>query len=125
MYETAPRLEACLADLITLAPQAYIVIARELTKRHEEVLTGPAKEIAETLAARGTLKGEIVLLIEAPKDPGPADTDLDTFLARALVEGSVRDAADAAATALGIARRAAYTRALQLAAQPTTRGEES
>jgi len=124
VYETAPRLAACLADLISLAPQAHIVVARELTKRHEEVLAGPAREIAETLAARGTLKGEIVLLIETPSAPGPAEGDLDRFLAQALDEGSVRDAADAAAAALGIARRTAYKRALQLAAQSTSPGED-
>jgi 16S rRNA (cytidine1402-2'-O)-methyltransferase len=48
-------------DKETIKPT--IVIARELTKVHEEYLTGTAEELLETLKARPSIKGEITLLL--------------------------------------------------------------
>jgi 16S rRNA (cytidine1402-2'-O)-methyltransferase len=42
------------------------VVARELTKTHEEFLRGAASEVRTELAARDRVRGEITLLIEAP-----------------------------------------------------------
>jgi 16S rRNA (cytidine1402-2'-O)-methyltransferase len=63
-YEAPHRVKEVLADIVELlGPGRRVVIARELTKIHEEFLRGNAGEILETLNARGEIKGEITLLI--------------------------------------------------------------
>jgi 16S rRNA (cytidine1402-2'-O)-methyltransferase len=69
-YEAPHRILDTLADIETVfGPTQPIVIARELTKLHEEFLRGPVNELHTQLAARPSIRGEIVLLL-APK---PAD----------------------------------------------------
>jgi 16S rRNA (cytidine1402-2'-O)-methyltransferase len=63
-YEAPHRVKESVEDIVeVLGPERHIVIARELTKIHEEFLRGSAGEIFETLNARGDIKGEITLLI--------------------------------------------------------------
>jgi 16S rRNA (cytidine1402-2'-O)-methyltransferase len=63
-YEAPHRVLAALEDVIEiLGGSRHVVIAREVTKLHEEFLRGRAGEVLETLKARGTVKGEITLLI--------------------------------------------------------------
>jgi len=67
-YETPHRIGEALEDIVaTLGPERRVVIARELTKLHEEFLRGAAAEVLETLKDRSEIKGEITLLI------GPAE----------------------------------------------------
>lgn len=63
-YETPHRIVAALEDIaVVLGPARRVVIARELTKIHEEFLRGTAAEVLAAVKSRGELKGEIVLLI--------------------------------------------------------------
>src|ERR1700689_1679432 len=63
-YETPPRVGEALADVVeVLGNNRHVVIAREVTKLHEEFLRGRAGEVLETLKARDGVKGEITLLI--------------------------------------------------------------
>ncbi len=63
-YEAPQRIREALEDVVaTLGAQRAVVIARELTKIHEEFLRGSAAEILAAVNSRGELKGEIVLLI--------------------------------------------------------------
>ena len=62
-YETPHRLLQTLQIIGELSPGHHICIARELTKMHEEVLRGPVEEILSIFQKRGTVKGEIVLLV--------------------------------------------------------------
>lgn len=63
-YEAPHRIRETLDDAVAvLGAQRLIVIARELTKIHEEFLRGTAAELLETVGNRGELKGEIVLMI--------------------------------------------------------------
>ena len=62
-YEAPHRILECLEDIVeVLGPNRHVVIAREVTKLHEEFLRGRAAEVLETLKAR-PVKGEITLLI--------------------------------------------------------------
>ena len=62
-YEAPHRILDTLADIEAIfGPAQHIVVARELTKLHEEFLRGPASEVRATLAARASVRGEIVLL---------------------------------------------------------------
>ena len=68
-YEAPHRLKDALEDIVeVLGPQRHVVIAREVTKRHEEFLRGRAGEALEALNARGDIKGEITLLIGKPEE---------------------------------------------------------
>ncbi|MCC5808376.1 MAG: 16S rRNA (cytidine(1402)-2'-O)-methyltransferase [Opitutales bacterium] len=62
-YESTHRILKTLADIEeTLGKDRYICVARELTKRHETIVTAPAAEAREAVA-RGSQKGEFVVLI--------------------------------------------------------------
>jgi len=63
-YEAPHRVKEALEDIVEiLGGQRQVVIAREVTKIHEEFLRGPAEQVLETLKARGDIKGEITLLV--------------------------------------------------------------
>jgi 16S rRNA (cytidine1402-2'-O)-methyltransferase len=63
-YEAPHRIKEALEDIVEiLGGQRHVVIAREVTKLHEEFLRGHAEQVLETLKARGDIKGEITLLI--------------------------------------------------------------
>jgi 16S rRNA (cytidine1402-2'-O)-methyltransferase len=66
-YEAPHRLLETLADVIeVLGNDRHVVVAREVTKIHEEFLRGRAQEVLDQLKARGEVKGEITLLIAKP-----------------------------------------------------------
>jgi 16S rRNA (cytidine1402-2'-O)-methyltransferase len=63
-YEAPHRVKEALEDIVEiLGGQRHVVIAREVTKIHEEFLRGHAEQVLETLKARADVKGEITLLI--------------------------------------------------------------
>jgi len=63
-YEAPHRIVETLEDVVeVLGGARHVVVAREVTKLHEEFLRGRAEEIRETLKSRGEVKGEITLLI--------------------------------------------------------------
>lgn len=68
-YEAPHRVLEALADLERLMPRRPVVVARELTKLHEEFLRGTASEVRAALEARPTVRGEITLLV----GPGPVE----------------------------------------------------
>jgi 16S rRNA (cytidine1402-2'-O)-methyltransferase len=69
-YEAPHRIVETLTDVVeVLGESRHVVVAREVTKLHEEFLRGRAAEVLETLKAREAVKGEITLLI------GKADED--------------------------------------------------
>jgi 16S rRNA (cytidine1402-2'-O)-methyltransferase len=84
-YEAPHRVVESLEDVVeVLGAGRAVVIAREVTKLHEEFLRGRAGEVLENLKSRATVKGEITLLIGKPRENqarGAAD---------ALVRPSVR-----------------------------------
>lgn len=65
-YESPHRAAASLAAMARVFPERRVALCRELTKLHQEVLRGLAGELAAEVEARGDLKGEVVLLVDAP-----------------------------------------------------------
>jgi 16S rRNA (cytidine1402-2'-O)-methyltransferase len=66
-YEAPHRIVGALEDLVELlGPDRHVVVAREVTKLHEEFLRGRAEDLLATLKKRGDVKGEITLLIGKP-----------------------------------------------------------
>jgi 16S rRNA (cytidine1402-2'-O)-methyltransferase len=77
-YEAPHRLLETLSDVSEVLGEArHVVVAREVTKIHEEFLRGRAREILEQLKARGDVKGEITLLI-AKAEEGAAQSASET-----------------------------------------------
>jgi len=69
-YEAPHRIAETLTDIEAVFGAAqHVVIARELTKLHEEFLRGPVGEVSASLAARPVIRGEMVLLL-APEENG-------------------------------------------------------
>jgi len=67
-YEAPHRLQETLADVVeVMGPERQVVVAREVTKLHEEFLRGHAEELRKRLQER-KIKGEITLLIRAAED---------------------------------------------------------
>ncbi|MCS7089729.1 MAG: 16S rRNA (cytidine(1402)-2'-O)-methyltransferase [Verrucomicrobiota bacterium] len=65
IYESPHRIERLLQELATLCPDRLIVLARELTKKHEQFLRGRACEMLERARAQ-KIQGECVVLVEPP-----------------------------------------------------------
>ncbi len=64
-YETPHRIVDALGDVEAVFGAAQpVVVARELTKLHEEFLRGTVGELREMLAGRASVRGEMVLLLE-------------------------------------------------------------
>ena len=114
LYESPRRLQACLEDLAeACGPQRRAVVARELTKLHEEVVRGSLAELCEWAA--GPVKGEVVVVVEGAAEAGPVPTDDQLRAAvEALVSNGVsrRDAAASTAAAHGVSRRRVYNLAI-------------
>ena len=71
-YETPHRIVETLEDVVeVLGALRHVVIAREVTKLHEEFLRGRAGEVVETLKSRDGVKGEITLLIGKAEEAPP------------------------------------------------------
>jgi len=88
LYEAPHRIVESLEDIVhVLGPQRPVVIARELTKLHEEFIRGTAQEALERVRGR-ELKGEITLLIGKgrPAEAAPPRQDLRARLEQLMRE---------------------------------------
>ncbi|WP_263350878.1 16S rRNA (cytidine(1402)-2'-O)-methyltransferase [Acidicapsa acidisoli] len=88
-YEAPHRILETLADLESVwGPVLRVVVARELTKLHEEFLRGTVQEVKANLAARDRVRGEITLLVEAvPLTPETESRSLLVRLQQLEAEG--------------------------------------
>lgn len=112
-YESAPRLSASLGAMAEVLGPRRAVVARELTKMHEEFREDTLDALASAYEEKAP-KGEIVIVVYPPEQSAPEAGDIDAFLVDALKSMSVKEAASAAAEILGIPRKEAYGRALDL-----------
>ena len=111
-FESPNRLPAALTDLATaLGPDRRVVVCRELTKLHEEVVRGSAAEVAKHFAEGA--RGEICLVVEGAT---AVASDLPTAIAQvqALVASGARlkEASAEVADATGLRKRDLYEGAL-------------
>ncbi len=116
-HEAPHRLAATLADLAGAFGPRAAAVARELTKRVEEVRRDLLPALAAHYAAHPA-RGEITLVV-APADeaPPPDAADLDAILRAALAEGSLKAAVARASALTGRPRGEVYARALALRAE--------
>ncbi|NLY65798.1 MAG: 16S rRNA (cytidine(1402)-2'-O)-methyltransferase [Alcaligenaceae bacterium] len=118
MFESPHRIQAFCKDLLLVCgPNRQLTIARELTKRFEQVTTLPVSELENWFAEDEHHRlGEFVLILEeAPKaDENELQVQADALLKILLETVSVKDSARVAARVTGLARDALYSRALEL-----------
>ena len=112
-YEAPHRILDTLADVADVLGNRHMVLAREVTKIHEEFLRGRCLDVLKELRRRDKVKGEITLLIDRPdEEPAPQATDVP--LRRRVTElmkerGLQKMAAlKAVAKERGISKRQAY-----------------
>jgi 16S rRNA (cytidine1402-2'-O)-methyltransferase len=117
-YEAPHRIVEAVSDVVeVLGKDRHVVIAREVTKLHEEFLRGRATEVLETLKARDGVKGEITLLIGKTEEAthGAADASsarpsirqrVDQIMAEEKVDEKI--ALKKAAKERGISKSEAY-----------------
>ncbi|HSE49559.1 MAG TPA: 16S rRNA (cytidine(1402)-2'-O)-methyltransferase [Terriglobales bacterium] len=113
-YEAPHRIVETLADVVELLGASRpVVVAREVTKLHEEFLRGRADEVLEQLRAKGDVKGEITLML------GRASEVVDVLPEKKSIAARVRelqsaeqldekDALKRAAREFGVSKSEAY-----------------
>jgi 16S rRNA (cytidine1402-2'-O)-methyltransferase len=119
-FEGPSRLAAALSDMAEILGDRSAAIARELTKRYEEIRHGRLGSLAEHYCGAGPPRGEVVIVVGPPEVAAPADEgDTDTRLRALLAGRSLRDAVALLAGETGIPRRTLYERALALQNEKT------
>ena len=126
-FETPARIARSLTDMADILGPRDAVIARELTKLHEEILRGTLDELAARLASGPALKGEIVLLVagRSRNDEAMDDAQLAAML-RAELEGQrLRDAVKSVVEMTGLPRNRVYRLALELTGDGPNRRQDA
>jgi 16S rRNA (cytidine1402-2'-O)-methyltransferase len=114
LYESGPRLAATLQALREGLGDREAAVAREISKRFEETVTGNLSELAARYLEAAP-KGEIVVIVAPPGEAEAAgEEEVDSALREAMGRLSASRAAAEVAEKLGIPRRQAYERALKL-----------
>ncbi|HEV2707951.1 MAG TPA: 16S rRNA (cytidine(1402)-2'-O)-methyltransferase [Pyrinomonadaceae bacterium] len=114
-YEAPHRIAESLADAREILGEREAVVARELTKVHEEMARGRLSELAARFAVEGAARGEMVLVIDrtpvAGADDGGVETSVAALVSQFEGEGlDPRAALKRAARTLGLTRDEAYRR---------------
>ncbi|MFN3725355.1 MAG: 16S rRNA (cytidine(1402)-2'-O)-methyltransferase [Allosphingosinicella sp.] len=113
-YESGPRLGTTLAALAEGLGARDAAVAREISKKFEETVTGTLSELA-TRYAELEPKGEIVLVVGPPGEAPPAaEEDVEAALRDALARLPAAKAASEVAKRFGADRKALYARALEI-----------
>ena len=114
-YEAPHRVVEALEDIVeVLGGERHAVIAREVTKLHEEFLRGRAEEVLAILKSRSEVKGEIVLLIgkaeEAGQRAAPAAVSVRERVAQVMAADGVdeKGALKKVAKEMGVSKSEAY-----------------
>jgi 16S rRNA (cytidine1402-2'-O)-methyltransferase len=113
LFESPKRVNQTLKEMCEVDANRLTVVARELTKKFEEVIRGTAADLAQD-PRMATLKGEVVMLVDRPGAVVADDQTVRQALQARLGSMTVKDAARDVATELGMARRDVYQIALGL-----------
>ena len=127
-YESPHRVARLCAELLEIFGDRRAVLARELTKVHEEFFRASLSEMAENLARRGEIKGECTLLVEGRSgaEDAPGDETVEEALREGLMKGdeSLSRLAERVARRLGLGRRDVYAKALEMKRELDEAGED-
>jgi 16S rRNA (cytidine1402-2'-O)-methyltransferase len=125
-YESPHRILDTLAEMAEILGDAPIVLAREITKIHEEFLRGSAESIREQLAKRASVKGEITLIIGRPEKTTSSISDpLAEVLKLEAEQGMDRmEAVKAVAKQFGVPKREVYRVAAEQGNNPKRKNRD-
>ena len=113
-YESPVRVVAALEDMRELLGDREAFLCREATKLHEEYVRGHLSELRALLAARESVKGEIVIVVKGATEPPTPEEQPEALFARLVAEGRTRrQAVKETARALGLPARDVYRRVLR------------
>ena len=114
-FEAPHRVLETLEAIEQILGARPVVVARELTKIHEEFVRGTAAEVRTLLASRDSVKGEITLLIGKATAPPIDDTPLDEAVENLIRAGTPRmEAIKQVARRRGLSKREVYDRLLKV-----------
>ena len=117
LFEAPPRLAALLGDLAKVAPGRRAVVARELTKLHEEFRMGPVEELARYYS-ESPPRGELTVVLEGTGTPPALPNRTEDAKEQAgllLAEGlSRREVVRRLSETLGLSRNDAYRLVMEL-----------
>ena len=109
LYESPHRILETLEDLAVVLGERPTVLAREITKLHEEFLRGTPAELKQLLQTRVSIKGEITLLVGKALHAESDDTPLAEAVEECVQSGMPRmEAIKAVARRRGLSKREVY-----------------
>ncbi len=120
-YQSPHRLKAFVGELITVLGDRPAVLARELTKLHEEYIRCPLSLMAHRLEAKDRIRGECTLLVAGALDSPAEETDLQDALRSLLKDPdqTVSRAARELARQFNLPRKTVYAEALKIRKKPS------
>jgi len=109
-YEAPHRILETLLDVEAILGKRRVVVAREVTKLHEEFLRGSGREVHDQLEGRPAVKGEITFLVaRASEQSAVVDTPIEEAVRALEQQGLPRmDAIKQVAHARGLPKREVY-----------------
>jgi len=114
-FESPRRLAGALKDMVdSLGAARSSTICRELTKKFESVERGSLGDLADAHTNAAPPKGEIVIVVGAPAALPTDISDIDSLLAVALANMTMKDAVKSVAELTGAPRKTIYARALEI-----------
>jgi 16S rRNA (cytidine1402-2'-O)-methyltransferase len=117
-YESPHRILETLRDMAEILGERRIVLARELTKVHEEFLRGTPQAVLDQLERRDAIKGEITLVIARSEQPAQT-TDPLAEVQRLEEQGLDRmEAIKAVAKQFGLPKRQIYKLSMERGSNP-------
>ena len=109
LYEAPHRMLATLEEINTVLGSRPIVLAREITKIHEEFLSGTAAELIEVLRKRGSVRGEFTIIVGRGETIQQEDSTIAEAVEELIRNGVGRmDAVKQVARRRGLSKRAVY-----------------
>jgi 16S rRNA (cytidine1402-2'-O)-methyltransferase len=110
LYESPLRVVVSLGDMVEILGDRDAFLCREATKLHEEYVRAPLSALRASLAARQSVKGEIVLVVAGAKEAAPAAGQDPVALYQSLAADGRprREAVKEAARRLGLSAREVY-----------------
>lgn len=113
-FESSNRLLETLEDMHSILGQRQAAVARELTKKFEEVKRGKLDELIQHYKNEGLPKGEIVIVLGSAENEHKLTDQVKELIEITVSQKSVRDTADLISTVTGLSRSIIYDVALEI-----------
>ena len=109
VYESPHRIEGTLEKISSILPQREMSLCRELTKKHEEIIRGTAKEILKSKRNKNGFRGEITLIIR-----GASEKEIEENKKQRYSDISIKDQYEILTTVKGMKRKEAMKKIAEL-----------